>query len=205
MHPFTRKVTTIAAFAIALFLPFACRKPAVKSARPPDFVQPAMHYTDFQNTEVVNLNYTYIDINADGKADFFFQAMPLGEANSSLTRFRFYIYTKGSTELLIGEPEEQTPALRSGEIVKAEFPGYAWYPVSAAVLTEEVRPDASGTVYWQRTWKEATPSFLPIRLNKNGHYYYGWLQMSVKKKDRKLILEKAGLSTEADKPIKAGL
>ena len=81
---------------------------------------------------------------------------------------------------------------------------YTWYPIAASVLAEEVLPDASSGTYWQGTWKDAAPAYLPIRLRKEGQYYYGWLQMSIDRAGRKLILQKAGLSTEAGRSVRSG-
>ena len=59
-------------------------------------------------------------------------------------------------------------------------------------------------VYWDGIWKRASHHFLPVQVTRNGKTYNGWMEISFDMSGDKLVLHKAGISTENDKEIKAG-
>lgn len=162
-----------------------------------------MQYTDLKDAEVVDMNRKYIDINADGRSDFFFEMLPVSDPAGNRNRRLFYAYARAHAALLNADPE-QTPALKANETIGASFPGYEWFEASTPLLTEEITP-VNGNAFWEGNWKDAAPAYLPVKVHRNSQVYFGWIQMSVNKTARKLILHKAALSTEATKTVKAGM
>jgi hypothetical protein len=53
--------------------------------------------------------------------------------------------------------------------------------------------------------KLANHKYLPVYLKKNGHVYFGWIELSFDTIAEKIILHRAALCTEAGQKIKAGL
>ena len=88
-------------------------------------------------------------------------------------------------------------------LITTTFPGYTWYEIYAVVVAEEIRPD-NAAPYWDGSFKNASHKYLPVRIQRNGQYYFGWIELTMDKENRKLILNKAGISTEPGKEIKAG-
>jgi hypothetical protein len=48
-----------------------------------------MLYTDLKQTEVIDMNRKYIDIDANGRSDFFFEVLPVADSTGDSTRLLF--------------------------------------------------------------------------------------------------------------------
>jgi hypothetical protein len=190
-------VLTLASFLIFLS---ACEKNPV--CEEPASPLPTMRYTDLQNFEIKYGTYKRVDVDGDGKTDFYFETLLLGDALGQRDRLQFYADSKIDTYLPVNESEE-VPRLSSGDWVKVEHPGHTWYEISAIVLAEKVMP-LNGDNYWDGMWKGAAHKFLPIMIKKGELRYYGWIELSFDTTAEKMILHRAAISLEANKEVKAG-
>jgi hypothetical protein len=192
--------------ASCLFLLFAllsCKKENVSAPVTPEPAHPQMQYWDLHNTEVVDMNRKYIDVDCDGVKDFFFEVLPVGDPHLRKSSYQFYAYSKTHTAFLI-DGSEETPALQRGERVGDTLAGHTWWPVSAPVLASYVMPEGQAP-YWAGSWKNASHRFLPYRIQRMGKIHYGWVELSLDNSRRKLILHRAAIAIEPLKAIKAGV
>lgn len=201
-HPSSKQLVHISLVVFVLFLFSFCKKDYDNTPLPGQPAHPVMQYTNLQHVEVVDMNRKYIDIDADGKSDFFFEVLPVADPLLQRGRLQFYVYSRIHSSLLNADPD-LTPALQADDSIQASVPGYDWWEISAPVLAEEITPN-NGASYWTGNWKNAAEKYLPVRLRKDSKHYFGWIKMTLDTATRKLILHKAGLSTEADKAVKAG-
>jgi hypothetical protein len=200
MEFMVRKAKLSALFTVLLA---GCQKDEVIPAPTPAPVPaPAIRYTDLGNTPIFNMYGKSIDIDGDATNDFYFQALPVGDPVLGRERLQFYAYSKIHSSLL-NDAVDQSPMLDHSALITTSFTGYTWYEISAVVLAEEIRPDNAAS-YWEGSFKNASHKYLPVRIQRNNLYYFGWIELSMDKENRKLILHRAGMSTEAGKEIKAG-
>jgi hypothetical protein len=162
-----------------------------------------MEYVSFNNMEVIDMNRKRIDVDKDGRNDFFFEVLPVADPLIGRDRLQFYIYSLQHTSLL-NDQNDESPMLGKGDSVLAAHVGYTWWAISAIVLTEKITPNV-GDPFWQGSWKNAANHYLPFRLTKNNQFFYGWIEMSVNKADHKLIVQKAAICKDPGKGVKAGL
>lgn len=186
--------------ASILFFLSACEKNPV--CEEPTAPLPTMRYTDLQNFEIKYGTYKRVDVDGDGKTDFYFETLLLGDALGQRDRLQFYADSRVDTYLPVNE-NEQVPMLSAGDWVKVEHPGHTWYEISAIVLAEKVMP-LNGETYWDGMWKAASRKFLPIMIKKEGLHYYGWIELSFDTAAERMILHRAAIATEANKEVKAG-
>ena len=200
MELMARKVKVAALFTVLLA---GCQKDDVIPAPAPAPVPvPAIRYTDLGNTAIVNMYGRSIDIDGDATKDFYFQALPVGDPVLGRVRLQFYANSKIHSSLL-NDAVDQSPMLDQSALITTTFPGYTWYEIYAVVVAEEIRPD-NAAPYWDGSFKNASHKYLPVRIQRNGQYYFGWIELTMDKENRKLILNKACISTEPGKEIKAG-
>ena len=93
--------------------------------------------------------------------------------------------------------------LSRGEEVRAQYPSYDWYEVSAIVLAEKITP-VNGEPYWQGPWKNVAHKFLPVMIRKEDKSYYGWIELSFDTAAEKMILHRVAICTEANREVKTG-
>jgi hypothetical protein len=159
-------------------------------------------YKDLQNAEVKYGQPKTLDINNDGSIDFSFGVLLVGDPILQRDRMQFYVHSKVDRNLL-NDGTDQSPVLSKLDIITKSHPGYSWLPISSIVLAEKIIENNGS--YWAGTWKNAAHNYIPIQFKTNGKLYHGWIELSFDTAGDKLILHKAGLSTEGDKDVKAGV
>jgi hypothetical protein len=184
---------------LACVVSFSCNKQVDPLPEPLQ-----MQYTDLHNAEVKSNRFVSVDIDADGKNDFLFQTLLVGDALLKRDRFQFYAYSKIGTYLLI-DAQEQTPVLNAGDaILIHNFRAAEWYEVAATVLAEKITEE-SGTTHWEGAWKSTAHHYLPVQIMKVNSRYTGWIELSFNTEMEMLVLHRAAISTVAQKDSKAGL
>lgn len=185
---------------LAVLLLSSCEKNPV--CEEPVNDHPRMHYTDLQNFEVKYGTTKRVDVDGNGTTDYYFETLLVGDALGQRDRLQFYADSRIETYQPVNE-NEQVPQLSSGDMVKAQYPGYTWYEITAIVLAEKITP-VSGQPYWDGQWKNASHKFLPIMIRKEGQRYYGWIELSFDTAAEKMILHTAAICIEPNKEVKAG-
>ena len=184
----------------ALLMLQACKKQPVTNL-PTETPETAMIYKDLQDAVVSTSHSKSIDIENDGITDFSFGVMLLGDPILQRDRLQFFANSKVDRNLL-NDDQDQSPILNKTEKISVSYPGYTWYEISNIVLVEKIITNNGS--YWDGLWKNASHHYLPIQIKKDKKLYNGWIELSFDTSGEKLILHKAGLSTEADKDVKAG-
>lgn len=191
-------MTKVLAILLGVLVLSSCGKDPVEPPTP----GPSMRYTDLQNTEVKYGTTQRVDVDGNGTIDYSFETLLVGDPILQRDRLQFYADSKIETYLPVNE-SEQVPVLSSGDTVKAQFPGYTWYDISAIVLAEKISP-VNGTPYWDGPWKTAAHQYLPIQVKRGGQRFYGWIELSFDTTAEKLVLHRAAMATVAGKEVKAG-
>lgn len=184
---------------IPVLILVACRKPTEQPV--PVEQHPQMRYLDLGNAEVKYLKGKGVDINTDGKTDFWFHVELIGDPVLHRDRMQFYASSAIHCNLL-NDVQDQSPVLNRMDIISPVMDGYDWWEISAIVLTEKIITDAGS--YWEGRWKKAGHNYLPIQMEAQGKRYQGWVELSFSTEDEKVILHRAALCTEAEKEVKAG-
>ncbi len=185
-------------FVLAASLLSACTKDPLEPGPSP---LPVMRYNDLQNAEVRFSQAKSVDIDNDGKADFYFGVTLVGDPLLKRDRWQYIAHSKVGTHLLNDE-HDQSPMLHKGDWVYASQPGYQWFEISAIVLAEKIVTMTE--TYWEGLWKNAAHKYLPVQLQKDQKTYNGWIELSFDAGSEKLILHRSAISTEANKAVKAG-
>jgi hypothetical protein len=162
---------------------------------------PVMSYKII-NLELKSWSLKNIDIDGDGRKDFSFEVYPVGDPVMQQDKITFNAYSTIHTSYLT-DGNDNPPMLSKGETVKPLHPGYEWWPISSALLAQKIIP-ANGTEFWTGVFQDANKKYLPFKMAKNNQDYYGWIEISIDKPAEKLIIHRTGLSTEAEKVVKAG-
>lgn len=165
-------------------------------------IDPEMQYTDLHDSVVSSNQFVNVDIDADGKRDFSFETLLVGDPILQRDRLQFYANSKIGTNLMNDE-NDQSPVMQKGELISLNPSGYTWWEISAIVLAEKIDP-LVGSPYWDGPWKNASHKYLPVQVKKNELIYQGWIELSMNTEAGQLILHKAAISREAGKNIKAG-
>ena len=168
-------------------------------------VMPAvnMHYTDLHNMEVKLNDLVRVDLDQDGVNDIRFSTVLVGDPILKTDYHQLTCSTIGNEHTPVNSNNE-TPALAAGASISANaFPGYPWN-YALVILTQKVEKDGAPS-YWDGNWKDASHRHLAIRINRDNHSYYGWLELSFDSTEEKLVLHRAGFSTSPDTEIKAGM
>lgn len=178
---------------------FACNK---EDELKPE--QPTMQYTNLQNAEVRFNEFKNVDMDGDGKNDFLFQTLLVGDPILKRDRKQFYAFSKIGTYLLV-DAQEQAPVLNSGDAIMVNnYLSAEWYEIAATVLAEKIIEE-NGSSHWEGAWKNTTHRYLPVQVAKNGLRYTGWIELSFDAELEKIILHRAAISTVAQTDSKAGL
>ncbi|MES2881653.1 MAG: hypothetical protein V4676_05850 [Bacteroidota bacterium] len=188
----------IFSFALLMILLSACKKDKPLSPVDP----PDMQYTDLYNAEVKFNTSKTIDIDCDGKKDFGFGTMLVGDPIGQKDRRLYQAYSTIDAYYLNNEHEE-TPPLNKGDKISLLYSGFEWNEISSLVLAEKVTL-LSGETFWDGIWKNASHKYLPLHIKKNGLVYFGWIELSFDKAAEKIILHKAAISKKAGNEIEAG-
>lgn len=177
---------------------FACSK----KDRSPYHGHPSMRYTDLRDAEV-KLNQPFLlDINADGIRDFSFSTLLVGDPVLERDRLQFYA-SSGIHTSLLNDASDESPVLHKGELISSIHTGYLWWELSSIVLAEKIT-STYGSVHWEGRWMNAFHRYLPVRVNKSGETYFGWVEISMDTTQGKLILHRSAIGMEAGKPVRAG-
>ena len=183
---------------IAAFAAVACIKKSIN-----DETHPPMHYTYLNDLEVKAMEYSHLDIDGNGTADFTFHTLLVGDPVLKQDRRQFRVGSKIETNLLSNKVDE-SPRLVKGERIALRHEGYDWYEISSVLLTEKVIP-VDGNIFWKGLWKSANHHFLPVQLVKAGKVFNGWIELSFSTDTERLILHRAAICLDANAPIKAGV
>lgn len=164
---------------------------------------PNMKYTELHDTAVAFNQYYGLDVDGDGKRDFSFETLLVGDPVLKRDRKQFYINSKINTFLLVNN-QDQVPVLNKEAMITITPPeSFQWYEVSASVLAEKIINEDE-TTYWDGPWKSATHQYIPLLIKKDSVKYTGWIEISFDNQAEKLILHKSAICRESDKDIKAG-
>jgi hypothetical protein len=169
----------------------------------PNPVHPQMIYFNLNNAEVKFQQPQLIDINADGKTDFFFSTQFVGDPVLQRDRLQYMAHSGIGTQLL-NNTNDQSPMLSNGERVSLQHKGYEWFEISAIVLAEKIT-SISDPVHWDGLWKKASHQFLPVQIKKNGQFYHGWIELSFDTITEKLVLHRSAISTEPGRDVRTGV
>lgn len=185
--------------ALLLVLLSSCDKEVCEE---PGLLHPRMQYTDLHNFEVKYGTAKRVDVDGNGTTDYYFETLLVGDALGQRDRLQFYADSRIETYQPVNE-SEQVPMLFPGDMVKAQYPGYTWYEITAIVLAEKITP-VTGQPYWDGPWKNVAHKFLPIMIRKEGLRYYGWIELSFDTAAEKMILHRAAIALDPNKEVKAG-
>jgi hypothetical protein len=185
---------------LVLLLLSSCEKNPV--CEEPVDTHPRMHYTDLHNAEVKYQTFKRVDIDGDGRNDFLFSTLLVGDALGQRDRLQFYANSSIDAYQPVNEHEE-SPVLSKDAPITLQYPGFTWYDITAIVLAEKITL-ISGETYWDGLWKNASHKYLPVQVVRNGEPYLGWIEISFDTTAEKIILHKAAISTKAGKEVKAG-
>lgn len=188
-----------APFAILLMLGLiSCEKKPVNPVEP----APLMRYTDLANFEITQGKVRTIDLDGDGRKDFGFETMLVGDPILQRDRLLYIVFSTIGT-FLLNNVQDETPPLSSGGRIGFSHPGFEWNEVSSLPLAEKLM-FASGEISWDGLWKSARHKFIPLHIKSSGQVFFGWIEVSFDRAGEKLILHRAAISREAGKEVVAG-
>lgn len=195
-----RKILQVVAVAFTIV---ACTKEPVRSKpESPPSSHPEMIYSDLQNAEVYYGKTQFVDVDRDGSKDFFFGVQLVGDPVLQRDRMQFYTFS-GIKRNLLNNDVDESPMLNRSDSISKNHPGYTWWEISAIVLAEKIT-DYNGS-YWQGLWKNADHKYLPLQIEKDKKLYHGWIELSFRPDEGKLILHRSAISKEEEKPVLAGI
>jgi hypothetical protein len=116
-------------------------------------------------------------------------------------KLQYYVFSRIKRNLL-NDQNDESPMLNKYDLIKNEHPGYTWYELSFILLTQKIISDGGNT--WLGLWKNANHKYLPFQIVKDNNLFHGWIELSMNTVTGKLILHRSGISTEANKEVKAG-
>jgi hypothetical protein len=191
---------------VILFLSMAfisCRKDVLKPVPLAADPVSGIRYIDLGEQEARPKKSKSIDLDGDGKVDFSFSTLLVGDPILRHDKLQFYVYSRVGTYLLSNE-QDQSPVLNKEEAIDLEVPDFNWYEISAIVLTEKVIVE-KGPVQWKGLWKEADHKYLPVQIRKSNQYFTGWIELSFDIHYERIILHRAAINTIPNRSITAGI
>ncbi|HJW18025.1 MAG TPA: hypothetical protein VJ499_12925 [Flavisolibacter sp.] len=189
------------ALAALLFIVITgCKKDPVDQPIPGP-VHPVMLYKDLKNYEVSKGHSLQLDLDNDGITDCSFSVQLVGDPIMKVDKLQYYVFSRIKRNLL-NDLNDESPVLSKFELIKNVHPGYTWYELSSIVLTQKIISDAGNS--WIGLWKNADHKYLPFQVVKDGNLFHGWIEISMNTVTEKLVLHRSGISTEANKEVKAG-
>ncbi|MGZ5253253.1 MAG: hypothetical protein ACXWV4_02660 [Flavitalea sp.] len=162
----------------------------------------SVEFFDLENIVAKYQQPVVLDLTKDGRTDFSFGVLLVGDPVLQRDRYQFYVSSRVKTNLL-NDANDESPMLNKGDLIALNLEGYTWYEVSAIVLTEKIVTNQSTT--WNGRWTNANHKFLPIQIDKEGKLFNGWIELSFDKTEENIILHKAALSKTPGVSIRAGL
>jgi hypothetical protein len=191
-----KKIFSVVTLMIVLF---ACNKPGKPIPEPP-----TMHYTDFGNREIKFEQGYHFDLDGDGSFDFGFATMRLGDPILKRDRLQYYA-TSGYYSYMPIDNNEESKILNKGDRIGSVAPiGHTWYNAAFTVLAEKIIP-VNGENYWAGPWTNIAHHYLAVQVERNGKFYFGWIELSFDKVSGKIILHKAAISKEEGVAVEAGV
>lgn len=189
------------ALALVTALMTSCNKD--ETPLPPVDQQPEMIYTDLQNRELKFQQAQLIDLNHDELVDIGFSTWYIGDPIETKDEVLFFAGSYVHSNLLVNEANG-SPAFNEGEVIPiSNYPGHNWYQVGQVEMALKNIP-ATGLPYWEGNWKSVSHKYLAVQVVVAGKRYNGWIEVSFDTVGEKLILHKAAISKEAEKPVVAG-
>ena len=163
---------------------------------------PEMIYTDFNNRKIAFGGHAVADLDKSGNNDILFFTMPVGDPLLNRDYHRYHV--QGAIHNFFPVKDEEAPVLAKGmTISKNSFAGYEWYNATSLLLAQKVITMQS--TYWEGAWHKQSHKYLPLRLLREQHEYYGWIEISFDTTSEKIILHKTGISKEPNREVIAGL
>jgi hypothetical protein len=145
-----------------------------------------------------------MDLDEDGFYDAFFDVQLVGDPIAKVDKMQWLFVTDINVRLAINAQEE-SPVKRRLDILPLEdFDGYEWYGLNELNLFERVET-ATGSISWRGNWRQAVRQYLPVQIVKGGKRYNGWFEVTADTPGERLIVHRAAISTEPEKPVRAGL
>ena len=186
--------------ALLLIIIAGCKKDPADHPTPGP-VHPEMLYKDLGNFEVSKGHSQILDIDNDGITDCSFSVQLVGDPIMKVDKLQYYVFSRIKRNLL-NDQNDESPILNKYDLIKNEHPGYTWYELSSIVLAQKIISDGGNS--WIGLWKNADHKYLPFQIVKDGNLYHGWIELSMNTVTEKLVLHRSGISTEANKEVKAG-
>lgn len=188
---------------VAIIILISCRKnnSSAPSLPPINQPHPVMLYKDLRSSQAGFSRLQILDIDSDGINDFYFGAELVGDPILQRDRLQFYANSRERRNLL-NDVNDQSPMLNLMDPISKIYPGYTWYEISAILLAEKIITYSG--ISWEGRWKNASHNFLPVQIQKNGQIYNGWIELSFDTVNEVVILHRSGISTEAEREVKAG-
>jgi hypothetical protein len=185
--------------AVLLMVIAGCKKDSVQPIPVP--VHPLMFYKDLGNFEVSKGLSLTLDFDNDGISVCSFSVQLVGDPIMKVDKLQYYVSSRIKRNLL-NDQNDESPILNKYDLIKNEHPGYTWYELSFILLTQKIISDGGNT--WLGLWKNADHKYLPFQIVKDNNLFHGWIELSMNTVTGKLILHRSGISTEANKEVKAG-
>jgi hypothetical protein len=180
---------------------FSCQDKDELPPPPKNEPEVPMRYTDLNNREVKHELGQGIDADNDGRNDFVFYVLPIGDPIFKQDKYRFLVQSNLDCYLFVDD-NNNSPVLDKGSIVKKNnIPPHEWFDVSEVYLGQKVIND-NGSIHWEGPWKDMIHKHIAIQLRKPEGIFNGWIEFSFDSAAEKIVLHKAALSKEADKDVK---
>ncbi|MCU0380905.1 MAG: hypothetical protein MUE58_06910 [Chitinophagaceae bacterium] len=196
-----KKAMLIAAMFTTMLV--SCGKDPVEPETPVP-ANPEIRYIQFLDYSVryAQRGLTF-DLDEDGKIDGFFSVQLVGDPINKVDKRQWLVVTDEHILLPINYIE-QAPVKRKGDLIPLQdFEGYQWWGLNEVTLIERAE-FANGNIIWRGNWQGATRQYLPVQVVKNGLRYNGWFEISADVPGERIIIHRAGISKEPEKPVFAG-
>jgi hypothetical protein len=166
---------------------------------------PTVRYIELHNAEV---KYQYppvtIDLDGDGKSDLRFGVRLVGDALNQIDKLQF-VTSSGINTALAVDSNNESPALAWGDTIPTgNIANCEWYVVSQIVLIQK-HTHVSGSIAWFGNWLGTAKKYLAFQQQQNGGVLTGWVELTADKEGQRLVLQRAGISKEVNRYVKAGI
>jgi hypothetical protein len=180
----------------------ACNKSTTPVTPAPE-PHPLMIYKNLLDSNIIFGKIASYDLNNDGEKDILFSTQLVGDPVEQKDKKQWMITSSFNTNLAVNN-NEQIPLMKHLDAIPVTpFEGYAWYNASNILLSQKTIT-MTLPPYWEGKWKDANHSYIPVQVIKPGGVYNGWVEVSFSSANERLILHKAGMSTEVNKKVLAG-
>lgn len=163
-----------------------------------------MQYSELNDTAIIFNKGASFDVDGDRQKDIYFTTLYVGDPILQADKKQWLAGSSFYTNLPVNE-KENIPVLNSlDRIPVGNFNGYSWYNASTIILAQKIITNTAPS-YWLGQWKDVSHKFVPFQVIRTNGFYNGWVEVSFDTQAEKIILHKAAVSKEANKPVKAGL